>query len=254
VKGFLKKEVESYGTLKITPEGEAFLLHPTEFMLLREADYSDIDEEDSLIINARDGGGALDEELLGMLKELRKKIAKEKNLPPYVLFQDPSLEEMASTYPITEDELTQINGVGKGKAQKFGADFIALIARYVEDNQIDRPQDMVVKSIVNKSGIKVQIIQNIDKKIPLPDIASSKGLEYEDFLTELEAIVNSGTRIDIAYYINDILDEDSQEEIHDFLLEAESDSFEELLKEFGEDFSEEELRLVRIKFLSEVAN
>jgi ATP-dependent DNA helicase RecQ len=161
---------------------------------------------------------------------------------------------MASTYPITEDELTQINGVGKGKAQKFGADFIALIARYVEDNQIDRPQDMVVKSIVNKSGIKVQIIQNIDKKIPLPDIASSKGLEYEDFLTELEAIVNSGTRIDIAYYINDILDEDSQEEIHDFLLEAESDSFEELLKEFGEDFSEEELRLVRIKFLSEVAN
>ncbi len=254
VGGFLKKEVESYGTLKLTEEGEAFLNEPVSFMLLREADYSDIDEEESLIVNARDGGGALDDELLNLLRDLRKRIAKEKNLPPYVIFQDPSLEEMASTYPITEDELTQISGVGKGKSQKFGAEFIELISNYVEENQIDRPQDMIVKSIVNRSGIKVQIIQNIDKKIPLPDVASSKGLEYEDLLSELEAIVHSGTRIDIAYYLNDLLDEDSQEEIHEYFLNAQTDSLEDAFRKFKDDFSEEELRLVRIKFLSEVAN
>jgi ATP-dependent DNA helicase RecQ len=254
VKGLLRKEVESYGLLKITEEGRKFLSNPWSFPIIREMDYSDVDDEDGLIVNARDGGGALDETLLNHLKDLRKKVAKEKNLPPYVIFQDPSLEEMASVYPINIDELAQVSGVGRGKAQKFGEPFIQFISSYVEENEIDRPQDFLVKSIVNKSGIKVQIIQNIDKKIPLEDIASSKGLSFDELLIELEAIVNSGTRIDINYYLDDLLDADSMDQIFQSLRETESESIVDIYHACDGEFTEEEIRLARLKFLSDVAN
>lgn len=254
VKGLLRKEVESYGVLKITDDGRKFLQEPWSFPIIREMDYSDVDDEDALIVNARDGGGALDETLLNHLKDLRKKVAKEKGLPPYVIFQDPSLEEMASVYPITIDELSQVSGVGRGKAQKFGEPFIQFISGYVEENEIDRPQDFVVKSVVNKSGIKVQIIQNIDKKLPLEDIANSKGLSFDELLDELEAIVNSGTRIDINYYLDELLDAESQEQIFECLRSTESESLVELYHACDGEFTEEEIRMVRLKFLSEVAN
>lgn len=253
VHGLLRKEVESYGTLKITPKGEDFIQNPQSFMLIKEMDFSDVDTEDSLAAN-KSGGGALDDRLFKMLKDLRKKISKEKNLPPYVIFQDPSMEEMASSYPITMEELVNVGGIGKGKAMKFGKPFTELIARYVDENDIDRPQDIVFRSVANKSMNKVHIIQNIDKKVPLDDIAASKGLAMDAMLQELEAIVHSGTKLDITYHIDELLDEDSQEEIYDYFMEAESDSISEAYDEFDGDFSEEELRLMRLRFMSEVAN
>lgn len=253
VHGLLKKEIETYGTLKLTNKGNDFLKSPASFMLIKEMDFTDVDSEDSLVAN-KDGGGALDENLLKMLKELRKKISKEKNLPPYVIFQDPSLEEMASSYPITIDELVNVGGIGKGKAVKFGKAFTDLISRYVDDNDIDRPQDIVFKSVANKSVNKVQLIQNIDKKVPIDDIAGSRGMKMDEILNELEAIVHSGTKLDITYHLNDILDEDSQEEIFGYFMEAESDSIQEAFDEFDGDFTEDELRLVRLRFMSEVAN
>ncbi len=253
VHGLLKKEIETYGTLKLTNKGNDFLKSPASFMLIKEMDFTDVDSEDSLVAN-KDGGGALDENLLKMLKELRKKISKEKNLPPYVIFQDPSLEEMASSYPITIDELVNVGGIGKGKAVKFGKAFTDLISRYVDDNDIDRPQDIVFKSVANKSVNKVQLIQNIDKKVPIDDIAGSRGMKMDEILNELEAIVHSGTKLDITYHLNDVLDEDSQEEIFGYFMEAESDSIQEAFDEFDGDFTEDELRLVRLRFMSEVAN
>jgi len=192
--------------------------------------------------------------LYQMLKDEVKRVSKETGLPPYVIFQDTSLQDMAIQYPITMEEMINITGVGKGKAEKFGATFIELIADYVEENEIERPQDLVVKSVVNKSGLKVHIIQNIDRKLPLDDIAEAKGKQLDDVISEIEAIVHSGTKVNIDYYINDILDEDAQEEMMEYFMEAESDDLEEALKEFGGDFSEEEIRLMRIKFMSEVAN
>lgn len=250
VNGLLKKEIESYGKLKITRRGEAFLANPHSYMLLKEHDYSgEVDAPEN-----QGGTAVADKVLFGMLKDLRKRIAKQKNLPPFVIFQDPSLEDMAIQYPITMDELTNIAGVGRGKAMKFGRDFIDLIAHYVEDNNIERPEDLVVKSVVNKSGLKVHIIQNIDRKVPIEDIASAKGKKVDDIVNEIEAIVASGTKVNIDYYLDDMLDEDAQEEIYDYFMEAETDDIEAALEEFDYDYSEEEIKLMRIKFMSEMAN
>lgn len=249
--GLLHKEIETYGTLHITEKGHEFLKKPTSFMLIKENDYSDVDDE----VNSRDGAGSSSDEVLyKMLIGLRKQESSKKELPTHVIFQDPSVQEMATQYPTTIEELTQITGVGMGKARKFGKPFIELIARYVEENEIDRPQDFVVKSVVNKSGLKVHIIQNIDRKVPLDDIARAKGKELEDIISEIEAIVGSGTRINIAYYLNEILDEDDQEDIYEYYMESESEELQDAFDEFDGDFTEEQLRLVRIKFMSEVAN
>jgi len=211
--------------------------------------------DDDGIITANKGGGAVaDEQLMGMLKDLRKRNAKKLGVPPFVIFQDPSLEDMALKYPITLDELSNVHGVGDGKAKKYGKDFIDLIARYVEENDIVRPEDMVVKSTGSNSSLKLFIIQNIDRKLPLDDIASSKGMEMRDFIKELEAIVYSGTKLNIDYWIDDILDEEQQEEIHGYFMESETDKIDDAIEEFDGDYDDEELRLYRIKFISEVAN
>lgn len=253
VRGLLRKEIETYGTLKITDEGKAFMKKPSSFVLVKEEEIGETDDDGELLI-PKQGGGAADETLFGLLKELRLKTSKEKKIPPYVVFQDPALEEMATQYPITIDEISNIGGVGKGKAVKFGAPFIALIKRYVEDNNIERPVDFVVKSAVNKSGHKVQIIQNIDKRIPLPDIAKGLGKDMSELLDELEAIVSSGTKINIKYFIDEEIDEDSQSDIMDYFMQSETDSIEEAMDYFEGDFEEEPLRLMRIKFMSEVGN
>lgn len=252
VLGFISKEIESYGVLKITPKGMNFIANPHPIELLKERDYSA--ENDESIIISQKGGAAADEELYSMLLELRKKLSKEKNVPPFVIFQEASLQEMATQYPINTEELTNIVGVGQGKAIRYGKPFIDLISRYVNDNNIDRPQDFVVKSIANKSAQKVQIIQNVDRKMSLDLIASSQGKGVEDIIDEIEAIVQSGTKINLDYYINEIIDEDDQEEIFDYFMEAESDCLEDAHKEFDGDFDEEHLRLMRIKFYSEMAN
>jgi ATP-dependent DNA helicase RecQ len=248
----LTKDIENYGLLKLTQRGLDYLDKPTPFNLTEDHDYSDAEEEES-------GFGAktaaVDEELFSILKDLRKKISKVKDVPPFVIFQDPSLEDMAIQYPITIDELQNISGVGAGKAQRYGQEFIEVIQKYVEEKEIIRPLDMVVKSVVNKSGIKVYIIQSIDMKRPLEDIADAKGLEMNELLSEIEAIVNSGTRINIDYYINNVIDEERQHDIFSYFREeAQTDSLEDAIKELGSEFEEEEIRLVRIKFLSEMGN
>jgi len=250
IQSLLSKEIESYGILKLTAKGEEFIQKPHSIKLLKENDFGGVDDHSE----GGGGKGAMDDSLYKMLISLRKEISKKKELPGYVIFQDPSLQEMASQYPITTEELTNIVGVGAGKARKFGAPFIDLIKRYVDENEIDRPQDFVVKSIVNKSGLKVHIIQNIDRKLPLEDIAKAKGKEMEDVIDEIEAIVGSGTKINIDYYLNDMLDEDEQQDIYDYFLEADSDDIGAAYDEFDEEFTEEQLRLMRIKFMSEVAN
>lgn len=254
VAGLLLKEIESYGVLKMTEKGHDFIKNPSSFMLLKEHDYSAFENDDDVVTPGSSGGAAADEQLFKMLKDLRKKVAKSEGLPPYVIFQDPSLQDMTIRYPITTEEMTKIVGVGEGKARKYGAEFLELIDRYVEDNEIERPEDMIVRSILNKSGFKVKLITNIDRKLPLEEIARANGKEMEDVMNEIEAIVSSGTRVDINYYIDEVLDEHSQEEVFDYFKEAETDSIEDAYKEFDGDFSEEELRLMRIKFLSEVAN
>jgi ATP-dependent DNA helicase RecQ len=249
---FLTKDIENYGLLKLTPKGLEFLEHPTSFMLAEDHDYADTTDEENAF-GARTA--AVDEELFSILKDLRKKLSKIRDVPPFVIFQDPSLEDMAIQYPITIDELQNISGVGAGKAQRYGKEFIEIIKKYVEEKEIIRPLDMVVKSIVNKSGIKVYIIQSIDMKRPLEDIAEAKGLEMGELIGEVEAIVNSGTRINLDYYINSTIDEERQHDIYSYFREeAESDSLEDAIKELGNEFEEEEIRLVRIKFLSEMGN
>lgn len=249
---FLTKDIENYGLLKLTPKGMEFLENPTSFMLAEDHDYADTTDEENAF-GARTA--AVDEELYSILKDLRKKLSKIKEVPPFVIFQDPSLEDMAIQYPITIDELQNISGVGAGKAQRYGEEFIEIIKKYVEEKEIIRPLDMVVKSVVNKSGIKVYIIQSIDMKRPLEDIAEAKGLEMSELVSEIEAIVNSGTRINLDYYIDSTIDEERQHDIYSYFREeAESDSLEEAIKELGNEFEEEEIRLVRIKFLSEMGN
>ncbi len=248
----ITKDIETYGLLKLTQKGHEYLEKPYSFMLSEDHDYSEESEEES-------GFGAktaaVDDELFSILKDLRRKISKQKGLQPWVIFQDPSLEEMAFQYPITLEELQNITGVGAGKAQRYGKEFIEVIETYVEEKEIVRPQDMVVKSVVNKSGIKVYIIEKIDRKISLDDIAESKGLELGELLTEVESIVNYGTRLNIDYYIDSVIDEDRQQDIYAYFREeAESDSLEDAINGLGSDYEEDEIRLVRIKFLSEQAN
>jgi ATP-dependent DNA helicase RecQ len=253
VGGLVYKDVETFGTLKLTDAGREFLKKPFSFMLIKQHDFSGTDDDDS-IIQASGKGGAFDEELYDLLIDLRKTLSKQLSVPPFVIFQEPSLRDMCLQYPITMDELTNIQGVGTGKAQRYGEPFVDLIANYVESNDIERPQDMVVKTLVNKSVLKVQLIQNIDRKLPLEDIAKAQGKSFEDILDEMESIVNSGTKVNINYYINTILDNENQEEIFDYFSEAETDDLVEAYHEFDGLYTEEELRLMRIKFMSEVAN
>lgn len=251
---FLSKDIDQYGLLQLTKTGQSFIENPysIRFILNRPMEATDDDDAED---GPKQSGGALDTELLQMLKDLRKKLAKQKGLPPFVIFQDPSLEEMCTHYPITNEELKQISGVGAGKALKFGKPFTDLIQKYVEDNEIDRPVDMVIKSAANKSALKVFIIQNIDRHLNLDDIAASKGLSYEEILKEVETIVNSGTKLNLNYYIDEVIDEDKQEEVFDYFRTAEVDSIEDALVELGDDeYTREEVQLMRIKFLSEIGN
>lgn len=250
ISGFIEKDIEQYGVIKITKEGLDFIKHPKEFMLMEDRNFEENEEK----IQEKGGVSALDATLFAILKDLRKKIAKTNNLPPYVIFQDPSLEDMCINYPVTLEELANIQGVGTGKAQKYGKEFIEVIKQYVEDNEIERAQDMVVKTVANKSKFKVYIIQNIDRQIDLEDIASAQGLTYEELIKEMEAIVFSGTKLNIDYYINKILDEEQQKEIFDYFMEAQTDNIQEAYDEFDGDYSEEDLRLMRLKFHSKHGN
>ena len=251
--GFLSKDIETYGTLKVTEAGKEWMKNPTSLMVVEDTDYNSTESDDDDDFSG--GTAAADPILFAALKDLRKKISKLKSVPPFVVFQDPSLEEMAIQYPITMDELKNITGVGGGKASKYGKPFLELIEKYVEENDIDRPMDLVVKSIVNKSVLKVYLIQNIDRKISLNDICKAKGLKIVDLLNEIESIVASGTRIDINYYINEVIDEDRQAEVYEYFKTADSDSAEAGLKVLGEnDYSIEDIRLMRIKFMSEFGN
>lgn len=254
VHGFLDKDIETYGVLKLTDIGKEFLKKPTEVLIPEETNFDEIDEEGGGIVTGK-GGGGLDQDLYNILKELTKKEAKKKGVPPYAVFQENSLSEMCIHYPLTLDELKNISGVGEGKAKKYGQPFIDAINKYVEENDIDRPMDLVVKSVANKSVLKVYIITSTDKKLTFDDIARAKGLSMDELLKEMEMIVFSGTRLNIDYYLNEVLDEDSIQEIYDFFMdEAENGSLEEAVKEFGRDYTEEEIRMVRLKFMSEVAN
>lgn len=253
VGGFISKDIETYGTIKMTEKGKAFRENPTTFSLIKERIFTGTEDEDGTIVTTGKGG-AFDEELYSLLVDLRKTISKQKNIPPFVIFQEPSLKDMCLQYPITTDELTNIQGVGTGKATRYGAPFLELIKSYVEENDIERPQDLVVKSLINKSVLKVQLIQNIDRKLPLEDIGKAQGKSLDEVLDEIEGIVSSGTRVNINYYIDDILDPDNQEEIYDYFKEAETDDLITAYQEFDGDYTEEELRLMRIKFMSEMAN
>jgi ATP-dependent DNA helicase RecQ len=252
VDGLLSKDIETYGIVKITKKGLDFIKKPTSFVMSEDHEYNE--SEDEAIVTAAKGTGVADEVLMGMLRDLRKKVSKKLGVPPFVVFQDPSLEDMALKYPISTDELINIHGVGEGKAKKYGQEFISFISQYVRDNDIIRPEDLVVKSTGANSINKLYIIQNIDRKLSLNDIASAKGLSMEALITEMEQIVNSGTKLNIKYWIDEMLDEDQQEEIHDYFMESDSDNIEEALKEFDGDYDIDELRLMRIKFISEVAN
>ncbi|MBN2698635.1 MAG: DNA helicase RecQ [Bacteroidales bacterium] len=248
---FIQKDIENYGLLKLTGEGHQFLKEPRSIMLTRDHDYDIVSDEPGTAFS----GGTADDELLHILKDLRRQMAKKLRLPPFVIFQDPSLEDMAIQYPVTISELQNIVGVGTGKAQKYGKEFVELIQKYVTEKEIVRPLDMVVKSVVNKSGVKVFIIQSIDRKIPFEDIAEAKNMDTIDLIKEIEAIVSSGTKINIDYYLAQVMDDDKIEDIYEYFREAESESIEAALAELGEgEYSEEEIRLVRIKFFSDLAN
>ncbi len=254
IERLLLKDIENYGLLKISPEGSQFLKNPFSIMLVDDHDYENI-EEDEFFAAMESKTSTADKTLFALLKDLRREISRKEKLPPFVIFQDPSLEDMAIQYPVTFEELKQITGVGSGKALKYGKPFLALIKEYVEENEITRPMDMVVKSVVNKSGLKVYIIQNIDRKLVLEDIAYAKNLSLDELLTEIESIVSSGTKIDLNYYIDEFVDPYHQEEIFNYFRQAESDSVNKALTSLGEDeYTEEEIRLMRIKFMSEVGN
>ncbi|WP_262733091.1 ATP-dependent DNA helicase RecQ [Gaetbulibacter sp. NE] len=253
VAGYLKKDIETYGVLRLSNEGKDFINSPVSFMMTEDHVFDET-TDDSIITASKGGGAVADEQLMGLLKDLRKRNAKKLGVPPFVIFQDPSLEDMALKYPITLDELSNVHGVGDGKAKKYGKDFIELISNYVEEHDIIRPDDMVVKSTGTNSAIKLYIIQNVDRKLPLDDIASAKGMDMPDFIKEMEAIVYSGTKLNINYWIDEILDEDQQEEIHEYFMESETDKISDAIEEFDGDYDDEELRLYRIKFISEVAN
>ena len=252
VAGYLSKDIETYGIVKITAKGLDFIKNPQSFLMSEDHEYNETVDE--AIVTASKSTAVADEVLMGMLRDLRRKVAKKAGVPPFVVFQDPSLEDMALKYPISQEEMINIHGVGEGKAKKYGKEFLELISRYVVDNDIIRPEDLVVKSTGVNSVNKLYIIQNIDRKLPLDDIASAKGINMDALIKEMEQIVYSGTKLNIKYWIDDMLDEDQQEEIHDYYMESESDSIESALKEFDGDYDIDELRLMRIKFISEVAN
>lgn len=252
VAGFLSKDIETYGIVKITTKGLDFIKNRESFMMSEDHEYNE--SEDEAIVTASKSTGTADELLMGMLRDLRKKVAKKLGVPPFVVFQDPSLEDMALKYPVSQEELINTHGVGEGKAKKYGKEFLELISRYVADNDIIRPEDLVVKSTGVNSVNKLYIIQNIDRKLSLDDIASAKGINMDALIKEMEQIVYSGTKLNIKYWIDDMLDDDQQEEIHDYFMESESDNIENALKEFDGDYDIDELRLMRIKFISEVAN
>ncbi|MCQ0111304.1 ATP-dependent DNA helicase RecQ [Zhouia amylolytica] len=253
VAGLLKKEIEQYGVLQLTKAGKAFLDHPESFMMTEDHVYENI-EDDSIVTASKGGGAVADEQLLAMLKDLRKKEATKHGIPPFAVFQDPSLEDMALKYPVSIEEFANIHGVGEGKAKKYAKPFASLIKQYVQDNEITRPDDLVVKSTGANSTLKLYIIQNIDRKLALDDIADAKGLSMEELIKEMEQIVYMGTKLNIDYWVNDILDEDQQEEIYDYFIDAETDKISDAIEEFDGDYDDEELRLYRIKFISEVAN
>ena len=250
IAGYVEKEIENYGILKITDKGYDFLKNPKSFKIVEDREY-DEDEE----VTLKSGGtSAMDPELFSILKDLRKKIAKQLGLPPYVIFQDISLEAMATTYPVTLDELQNIPGVGAGKAKRYGKEFVDVIKTHVEENEIERPEDLIFRTVPNKSKLKISIIQGIDRKIALDELAESKGLEYSELLDEIEAIVYSGTKININYFLDEIMDDDQQEDIIEYFKDSESDDLEAAIQELGDTYTEEEIRLVRIKFLSEMGN
>jgi ATP-dependent DNA helicase RecQ len=251
ISGYFVRDIENYGLLKVTPKGKKFLEKPVSFKIVEDNDFNEDEEE---VVVKSGASCAVDPELYSILKDLRKKIAKKHDLPPYVIFQDPSLEAMATTYPITMEELQNITGVGAGKAHRYGEEFIKVIKAHVEENEIERPEDLRVRSVANKSKLKISIIQAIDRKIALDELANSKGLEFNELLDEVEAIVYSGTKINITYFLNEIMDEDRQEDIFEYFKESESDDIEAAINELGCDYTEEEIRLVRIKFLSELGN
>ena len=253
VAGLLRKDIETYGLLKVTDEGKQFMQAPSTFMMTEDHVFEEGDDT-GIITAAKSGGASADANLIKMLKDLRKQSAKRLGVPPFVIFQDPSLDDMALKYPVNLEELANVHGVGEGKAKKYGKDFVTLISKYVEENDIVRPDDMVVKSTGTNSALKLYIIQSIDRKLPLDDIADAKGMEMPDFVKEMEAIVYSGTKLNINYWIDEVLDEDQQEEIHDYFMESETDKIDVAIEEFDGDYDDEELRLYRIKFISEVAN
>ncbi|MDR0765509.1 MAG: DNA helicase RecQ [Odoribacteraceae bacterium] len=249
--GLIEKDIEQYGVIKLTQAGRDFLKQPKDFMLMEDHNF---DESEEKLQQDKGGVSALDSTLFAILKDLRKRIAKKHELPPYVIFQDPSIEDMCIHYPVTLEELANIQGVGHGKAQKYGKEFVEVIKKYVEDNEIERAQDMVMKTVINKSKFKVYIIQNIDRKIDLEDIAVAEGLSFEELIKEMEAIVFSGTKLNIDYHINRVLDEDQQAEIFAYFMEATSDNIAEAYEEFGGEYSEDDLRLMRLKFHSKHGN
>jgi len=255
IAGLMEKEIENYGTLKLTAKGKEYLEQPYEMLITEDHDYSDTDDDDEIVAAGAQGGSAADETLFALLKDLTRKIAKRHNMPPYVIFQEQSLVDMTIQYPINLNELKQIAGVGAGKAEKYGKEFVSLIATYVQENEIERPMNMVVKSVANKSIQKVHIIQSVDRKIMLNDLADARSLSMDQLIEEMEAIVYSGTRLDISYYIDDVIDEDIQEEIIEYFRAAETDGIQEAMKALADDeIGETELRLMRLRFISENAN
>ena len=247
--GYLDKDVENYGILHVTKEGKKFLNKPSHFQITEDNEFEDYDDSE-----AAAGTSVLDPMLFNMLKDLRKKLSQKLDVPPYVIFQDPSLEAMATVYPVTTDELVNIPGVGVGKAKRYGKEFCELIKKHCEENEIERPMDLRIRTVAKKSMLKVSIIQSIDRQVALDDIAMAKGIEFEELLDEIEAIVYSGTKLNINYFLEEVMDDDHVDDIYEYFSEAESDSLEEAQKELGQDYSEEEIRLVRIKFMSEMAN
>ena len=250
IAGFLKKDVENYGILKLTPAGKKFMKKPESFMIVLDNEFSEDDEED----DGGSGSSALDPTLYSMLKDLRKNTSKNLQLPPYVIFQDVSLEQMATVYPISIEDLQNIQGVGAGKARRYGKEFVALIKKYCEENEIERPEDLRVRTVAKKSVLKVKIIQSIDRQVALDDIAEAQGIDFDTLLDEVEAIVYSGTKINIDYFLEDVMDEDRVDEIYEYFRESETDDLEAAIDELGDDCTEEEIRLVRIKFMSDMGN
>ena len=251
IAGYLAKDIENYGLLKITEKGKEFIKKPVSFKITEDNEFDEEEEE----VPVRGGAAcAVDPALFSMMKDLRKKLSKRLEVPPFVIFQDPSLEAMATTYPVTLEELQNIPGVGAGKAKRYGQEFCELIKKHCEENEIDRPEDLRVRTVANKSKLKVSIIQSIDRKVALDDIAVAKGIEFGELLDEIEAIVYSGTKLNIDYFLEEIMDEDHMQDIYDYFKESVTDKIDDAMDELGDDYTEDEIRLVRIKFISEMAN